>query len=53
MAGRGAGIMAGYGYSIALKNSGLTFGEPTLDRWLTDPGALVLGTKMFYSVQSS
>jgi cytochrome c2 len=27
--------------------------EPTLDRWLSDPGALVPGTKMFYNVQSS
>jgi cytochrome c len=50
--GRRAGIIAGYGYSKALRNSGLTWDEPTLDRWLTDPGALVPGTKMFYNVQS-
>ena len=51
--GRPAGIIAGYGYSKALKNSTLTWNEATLDRWLTDPGALVPGTKMFYNVQSS
>jgi cytochrome c len=50
--GRHAGIIEGYDYSKALKNSGLTWDEPTLDRWLTDPGALVPGTKMFYEVQS-
>jgi cytochrome c len=51
--GRRAGIIAGYGYSAALKNSGLTWDEPTLDRWLIDPGVLVPGTKMFYAVESS
>ena len=49
--GRRAGIIAGYGYSAALKKSGLTWDEPTLDRWLIDPGALVAGTKMFYAVE--
>jgi cytochrome c len=51
--GRRAGTVAGYVYSKALRNSGLTWDEPTLDRWLTDPGALVPGTKMFYNVQSA
>jgi cytochrome c len=51
--GRRAGIIAGYSYSKALKNSALTWDEETLDRWLTDPGALVPGTKMFYNVHSS
>jgi cytochrome c len=51
--GRHAGIIGDYDYSKALKNSGLTWDEPTLDRWLTDPGALVPGTKMFYEVQSA
>lgn len=50
--GRRAGIVKGYGYSAALKNSGLTWDEPTLDRWLIDPSALVPGTKMFYAVES-
>lgn len=51
--GRPAGVIADYSYSKALKNSGLTWDEPTLDRWLTNPGALVPGTKMFYEVASS
>lgn len=50
--GRRAGIIAGYSYSPALKNSGLTWDAPTLDRWLTNPSALVPGTKMFYAVES-
>jgi cytochrome c len=49
--GRRAGSIAGFGYSKALKNSGLTWDEATLDRWLTDPGALVPGTRMFYEVE--
>jgi cytochrome c len=48
--GRRAASIAGYDYSKALKSSGLTWDEATLDRWLTDPGALVPGTKMFYEV---
>lgn len=49
--GRRAGSIAGFGYSKALKNSGLTWDEKTLDRWLTDPSALVPGTRMFYEVE--
>jgi cytochrome c len=48
--GRRAGSIAGFGYSKALKDSGLTWDEATLDRWLTNPGALVPGTRMFYEV---
>lgn len=51
--GRPAGIIADYRYSKALKNSGLTWDEATLDRWLTSPSALVPGTKMFYAVRSA
>lgn len=35
-----------YAYSPALKASKLTWDEATLDRWLTDPGTTVKGTKM-------
>jgi cytochrome c2 len=45
-------IHSGYGYSKALRNSGLTWDEPTLDRWLTNPGTVVPGTRMFYEVQN-
>ena len=48
--GRPAGSIGDYAYSAALKSSGLTWDEATLDRWLTNPSALVPGTKMFYQV---
>jgi cytochrome c len=48
--GRAAGSIADYVYSAALKSSGLTWDEATLDKWLTNPSALVPGTKMFYQV---
>jgi cytochrome c len=46
--GRRAGSIADYNYSAALKDSGLTWDPATLDRWLTNPSALVPGTKMFF-----
>jgi cytochrome c len=48
--GRHAGTVEDYSYSTALKNSGLTWDEATLDRWLTNPSALVPGTKMFFRI---
>ena len=48
--GRQAGSVADYSYSAALKGSGLTWDEATLDRWLSNPSALVPGTKMFFKV---
>src|ERR1700760_2562474 len=48
--GRKAGSVADYNYSPALKNSGLTWTEDNLDRWLTDPSVLVPGTKMFFRI---
>ena len=48
--GRRAGSVEDYVYSVALKNSGLTWDAPTLDRWLTNPSALVPGTKMFFQI---
>jgi len=48
--GRRAGSIADYSYSTALKNSGLTWDESTLDRWLTSPSELVPGTKMFFQI---
>src|SRR5262245_42964712 len=44
--GRHAGSVPGYDYSPALKSSNLTWNAATLDRWLTNPSALVPGTKM-------
>ena len=48
--GRHAGSVADYAYSAALKKSELTWDEATLDRWLTNPSALVPGTKMFFKL---
>jgi cytochrome c len=48
--GRRAGSVADYNYSPALKNSGLTWDPTTLDRWLSNPSALVPGTKMFFTI---
>jgi cytochrome c len=48
--GRPAGSIADYAYSAALKKSGLIWDEDTLDRWLTNPSALVPGTKMFFKI---
>lgn len=50
--GRHAGTLADYNYSPALKSSGLTWDAATLDKWLTNPSALVPGTKMFFKLDS-
>ena len=44
--GRRAGTATGFGYSPALRASGLIWNEATLDRWLANPTALVPGTRM-------
>ena len=46
--GRKAGTAPDYAYSPALKASGIVWDEVTLDRWLTNPSAMVPGTKMFF-----
>ncbi len=51
--GRRAGSIADYAYSPALRNSGLTWDEATLDRWLSNPSALVPGTKMFFKIDDA
>lgn len=51
--GRAAGSVAGYPYSSALRHSGLVWDPPTLDRWLTNPQALVPGAKMFFNLKSA
>jgi cytochrome c len=51
--GRRAGSVPDYSYSPALKNSGLTWDDATLDRWLTNPSALVPGTKMFFKIDDA
>lgn len=46
--GHKAATVPGYAYSDPLKTSGLTWDEPTLDKWLTAPMTLVPGTKMVF-----
>jgi cytochrome c len=46
--GRPAGTVAGYSYSEANKNSGITWDEATLSVYLKNPKAKVPGTKMIF-----
>lgn len=46
--GKPAGIKAGFNYSDALKQSGLTWNEANLDKWLENPRALVPGNRMSF-----
>jgi cytochrome c len=48
--GRRAGSVPDYSYSVALKGSNIVWDETALDHWLTNPRALVPGTKMMFSV---
>ena len=44
--GTKAASRSGYGYSIALKNSGLVWNRPTLTRWLANTQQVAPGTTM-------
>ena len=46
--GRKAGSVADFAYSAGLKASGVVWNAQTLDTWLTNPSAMVAGTKMIY-----
>lgn len=48
--GRKAASVPGFGYSTSLKNSGLTWDDATLEKWLTDPDILVPGNNMSVDV---
>ena len=48
--GRKAGSAKGYDYSSAVKSSKIMWGAKTLDRWLTNPEALIPGQKMGFTV---
>jgi cytochrome c len=39
--GRKAGAEPGYVYTQSLKDSGVTWDEPTLDKWIANPGAVI------------
>jgi cytochrome c len=44
--GRKAGALAGFAYSESLKDSGVTWDEPTLDNWIANPDAVISGNSM-------
>ena len=44
--GNRAGQVAGFSYTDGMKNSGLTWNDATLNRYLTDPQGVVPGTTM-------
>lgn len=46
--GRKAGSVADYTYTPAAKSSGLTWDAANLDKYITDPQAVVPGTKMLF-----
>jgi len=47
--GRKAGTVAGFSYSTAMKNFGITWDEKALDEYLTAPAKVVRGTKMVFA----
>jgi cytochrome c len=48
--GRRAGGVAGFTYSAGLKNSGVTWTDATLEKWLSDPDMVVPDNNMSFSV---
>lgn len=48
--GRKAGSVPNFAYSDAVKNSGVTWNEKTLDQWLTNPEAFIPGQEMGFLV---
>lgn len=48
--GRKAGSVAGFGYSTGLKNSGITWNDATLEKWLSDPDLIAPDTTMDFHV---
>lgn len=46
--GRQAGSLPGFGYSEALKKTGVIWNDASLDRWLSDPDAMAPDTDMAF-----
>ena len=44
--GRKAGTVTNFAYSELVKGSGITWDEPTLDKWITSPNTLIPGNNM-------
>jgi len=51
--GRRAATQPGFDYSDALRKSGSRWDETTLDRWLTDPDAMVPDTDMAFRLNDA
>ena len=51
--GRKSASAPGFGYSEALKKTSIRWDDQTLDRWLTDPDAMVPDTDMAFRVADS
>jgi cytochrome c len=51
--GRGAGELASFRYSPAIKRSGITWTPETLDKFITEPQAMVPGNRMPYAGMAS
>jgi cytochrome c len=47
--GRKAGTVAGYPYSDAMRNSGVTWDEPTLTTYLHGPQKMIPGVRMTFA----
>ncbi len=51
--GRPAGSIASFPYSEALRKSGVTWDNSSLDKWLTDPDAFIPDNDMAFRVTNS
>jgi cytochrome c2 len=51
--GRAAASVSSFEYSAALKKSGITWTDETLEKWLADPDKLVPDNDMPFHVQSA
>jgi cytochrome c len=51
--GRGAGELSSFRYSPAMKRSGITWSPETLDKFITEPQAMVPGNRMPYAGMAS
>ena len=48
--GRNAGTVSSFKYSAALESSQVTWNDATLDKWLTNPDALIADNEMAFRV---
>ncbi len=51
--GRKSAAIQGFGYSEALKKASIRWDDHTLDRWLTDPDAMVPDTDMAFRIANA